>query len=127
MWPPRRDFWLKLHDQGRISEAWVAFGRESRDYARTHLVREGATNIATRFAAQLDRGGSTSLLIMRIGGKIVVDGCHSYKTHVFDASDPKAPKLYLSKYYCDSIRHVSRLSQSHLSIASWQTWVLRQI
>jgi hypothetical protein len=127
MWPPRRDFWLKLHEQGRISEAWVAFGREAREYARRNLMREGATSIAKRFGEQLDRNASTSLLVMRIGNKIVVDGCQNYKTHVFDISDPQAPKLYQSRYFCNDIMRIARNSKQHYPIPSWQTWVQRQI
>lgn len=127
MWPPRRDFWLKLHAQGRISEAWVAFGRDAGVFARRKLIREGTANITRRFGEQFDRNASTSLLIMRIGDKIVVDGCQNYKTHIFDASDPQAPKLYQGKYYCNDIMRISRNSKPHHPIHVWQTWVQRQI
>lgn len=127
MWPPRRDFWLALFKEKRITEAWVAFGSSARAYAQRNLVKHGGTNTARRFGRQLDRSQSTSLLIMRIGNKIVVDGCHSYKTHIFRADDPKAPKLYEGSYYCDSIRFSSTNSKSHNSIPNWQEWVLRHV
>jgi hypothetical protein len=127
MWAPRRDFWLGLYDDGRIDEAWVAFGSAARDYARHNLMRQGATDINRRFGRQNDRGGSTSLLIMRIGRKIVVDGCHSYKTHIFRSDDAAAPKLYGRVYYCDQIMRRSRNSKSHSSIPSWQDWVMRNV
>lgn len=129
MWPPRRKFWMRLHEQGDIDEAWVAFGFAAKEYAKQNLLREGATNINKRFGTQKDRSGSTSLLIMKIGRKIVVDGCHSYKTHIFDIDDPKAPKLYeyQSSYYCDDIMRASRTSQSHWPIATWESWVHRHI
>jgi hypothetical protein len=118
---------MRLHERGNIDEAWVAFGSEAKEYARKNLMREGATKVSNRFGTQKDRGGSTSLLIMKIGRKIVVDGCHSYKTHIFDIDDPKAPKLYQSSYYCDDIMRASRTSQSHVSIPSWESWVHRHI
>lgn len=127
MWPPRRDFWLELYDEKMIDEAWVAFGSEARRYARKNLVRNGKTDMGRRFASQLDRGGSTSLLIMRIGNKIVVDGCHSYKTHIFRADDPKSPKLYQRQYYCDDIMRSSRNSKPHNSIQNWSQWVLQHV
>ncbi|MBN7764083.1 hypothetical protein JYP52_23380 [Nitratireductor aquibiodomus] len=127
MWPPRREFWLRLYEQGRISEAWVAFGSDAREYARKILLRSGAKNVHRRFGYQYDRGGSTSLLIMRIDNKIVVDGCHSYKTHIFTADDPNAPKLYQGHYYCDDIMRSSYKSKPHNSIQSWADWVERNV
>lgn len=127
MWPPRRDFWLSLYDDGRIDEAWVAFGASARDFARRKLLRSDVEGLSKRFGQQHDRGGSTSLLIMRIGNKIVVDGCHSYRTHIFRSDDPKAPKLYGMHYYCDRIMRASRNAKSHSSIPAWQDWVLRHV
>lgn len=127
MWPPRRDFWLKLYEDKMIDEAWVAFGAQARRFAQQNLVRTGKTDVSRRFARQVDRGGSTSLLIMRIGNKIVVDGCHSYRTHIFRKDDPTAPKLYEREYQCDRIMRVARNSKSHGSIPNWKDWVLRNV
>lgn len=127
MWPPRRDFWLQLYEDGRIDEAWVAFGSTARRYALEKVKGSSDASLNRRFGRQTDRGGSTSLLIMRIGQKIVVDGCHSYKTHIFRADDPKAPKLYQSEYFCDDIMRRSRLSKPHTSIPVWSQWVLQNV
>lgn len=127
MWPPRRDFWLRLYEDKMIDEAWVAFGSQARRYAQANLVRSGKTDMNRRFGRQLDRGGSTSLLIMRIGNKIVVDGCHSYKTHIFRIDDKRAPKLYQREYYCDDIMRVSRNAKPHNSIQNWSQWVLKHV
>lgn len=127
MWPPRRDFWLKLYDDKMIDEAWVAFGSEARQYAQQNLIRSGNTDMNRRFGRQLDRGGSTSLLIMRIGNKIVVDGCHNYRTHIFRSDDKNVPKLYQREYYCDDIMRASRNSKPHNSISSWSQWVLQNV
>ncbi|ETD86702.1 EH signature domain-containing protein [Rhodobacter capsulatus] len=128
MWPPRRDFWELLYRQGRIAEAWVAFPKPARDYARRNLQLWGQAN-ERRFGEQIAGGSrsNTSLLIMRIGDKIVVDGCHSYKTHIFDVKDPQAPKLYQRKYDCEDIRLRSNLSRAHNPIPNWSDWVLRNI
>jgi hypothetical protein len=127
MWPPRRDFWLKLYKDKMIDEAWVAFGSQARRYAKQHLVRSGKTDMNRRFGQQVDRGGSTSLLIMRIGNKIVVDGCHSYRTHIFRRDDPKAPQLYQREYQCDRIMHTANNSKSHSSIPAWSQWVMQNV
>ncbi len=127
MWPPRRDFWLRLYDDKMIDEAWVAFGSNAARYAQQNLLHGGKTDMNRRFGRQLDRGGGTSLLIMRIGNKIVVDGCHNYKTHIFRSDDDRAPKLYQRQYYCDDIRRATRNSKSHSSIHSWSQWVLQHV
>lgn len=126
-WPPRRDYWLRLFEDRRIDEAWVAFGSSAGDYARRHFAGNAGSNVDRLFASQTDRNGGTSLLVMRIGNKIVVDGCHSYKTHIFNANSEIAPKLYQSTYRCDQIMHRSSLSKAHNHIRNWQLWVERHI
>lgn len=127
MWPLRRDFWLDLYEDKMIDEAWVAFGASARQFAQTQLMKAEGANSSRRFGRQLDRGGSTSLLIMRIGNKIVVDGCHSYRTHIFRGDDEMAPKLYQTQYYCDEIMRRAKNSKSHSSIPSWKSWVMQNV
>lgn len=133
MWPPRRDFWLKLYDEGKIDAAWAALSPEGYDFAREHLMLRDAKNSYNRLAYQAGRKGTnTSLLIMKIGNKIMVDGCHNYRTHVFDIADPMAPKLFEEGYYCGEImaasdRRATGASKSHSSIRSWSRWVRDKI
>ena len=127
MWPPRRDFWLKLYDEGLIDAAWAALSKEGFEYARQHLMRQDAKNAYTRVGYQQARQ-NTSLLIMKIGNKVMVDGCHSYRTHVFDIADPMAPKLFEEGYDCEDImrasdRGRSGASKGHNSIPNWSRWV----
>jgi hypothetical protein len=129
MWPPRRDFWLQLYRQGEIDAAWVAFSPDAAEYARQHLISNRELDVSKRFGKQSARGSysNTSLLIMKIGRKIVVDGCHSYKTHIFDINDSKAPALFSQAYDCYRIRDSSLRSKSHTSIDSWKDWVMMQV
>lgn len=122
MWPKRRDFWLRLFDERLIDAAWVAFSSHAMNFARERLMRQDARNAESRFGFQRARQ-NTSLLIMKIGNKIMVDGCHSYKTHVFDQYDPMAPKLFQEGYDCEEIRLASPEAKSHSSIESWKRWV----
>lgn len=127
MWPPRRDFWLKLYDEGLIDAAWAALSSRAFEYARENLMRQDAKNAYTRVGFQRARQ-NTSLLIMKIGNKIMVDGCHSYRTHVFDIGDPMAPKLFEEGYDCQEIMRASDhrssgASKSHSNIPSWGRWV----
>ena len=129
MWPPRRDFWLDLYRQGMIDSAWVAFCPAAEMYAKKNLIADNEIDTAKRFGRQVAKGSyaDTSLLIMKIGRSVIVEGCHSYKTHIFDLNDPKAPPLFAHSYNADGIRVSSRRSMSHLSMPSWTSWVLLQI
>lgn len=125
MWPPRRDFWTRLYNQGRIDAAWVAFCPSAAEYARRNLMQARSTPGERRFGRQIARGTrlNTSLLIMKIGRKIVVDGCHNYRTHIFDEGHRSAPALFAASYDCDAIMRSAYRSKSHASIHSWMDWV----
>jgi len=134
MWPPRRNFWLQLFDEGKIDAAWVAFSSQAFAYARQNLMREDARNADSRFGYQAARPSTnTSLLILRIGDKIMVDGCHSYRTHVFHKDDPIAPQMFKEGYDCEEIMRASdnrrdSASRAHGSptngsIETWKRWV----
>lgn len=129
-WQPRKKFWLKLYDEGLIEQAWVAFCPSAERYARTHLIRSGYAENVRRFAKQ-SKGGTrsdTSILIMKIGSKIVVDGCHNYRTHIFNIDDPVAPKLFRREYDCDmDVMDLAPWSKAHNSIPAWSQWVRESI
>lgn len=127
MWEPRRKFWLGLHNQGRIDAAWVAFS----DRGQMEAKRRGntaSTRGTLRFGRQVAGGGrsNTSLLVLKIGRKIVVEGSHSYKVYIFDISNQKAPALYQPRYDCEEIRQVLG-SKSRSHVGDWQSWVLENI
>lgn len=124
MWPPRKKFWLDLHKQKRIDAAWVAFSAAGVEHART----SAAENKFLRFGKQTAGGTreKTSLLVLKIGGKIVIEGSHTYKVYVFRDDHPKAPKLYEKNYDCEEIRHIpGSWSTSHNG--DWQGRVLEKI
>lgn len=129
-WQPRKKFWLKLFDEGLIEQAWVAFCPSAERYARTHLIRSGYADNVRRFAKQ-SKGGTrsdTSILIMKIGNKIVIDGCHNYRTHIFNIDDPVAPKLFRREYNCDEdVTVLAPWSKQHNSIPAWSQWVRESI
>lgn len=128
-WPPRKALWLKLYDEGLIQMAWVAFCPRAERYAREHLLKLDGQNSGRKFARQT-RGSArrdTSILIMKIHDKIVVDGCHNYRTHFFNDNDPNAPKLFELAYDCDEIMHKAPHSQAHNQINYWARWVRRSI
>jgi len=124
MWEPRRKFWLGLHNQERIDAAWVAFSNSAAREARRRGGGKGTLKYGFQTAGA-DRS-NTSLLILKIGRKIVVEGSHSYKVHIFDETLKRAPALYQSRYDCEEIRLISGAkSKSHNG--NWQGWVLEQV
>lgn len=124
MWEPRRKFWLDLHEQRRIDAAWVAFSNAAAAYAKNHETG----NAFLRFGHQVAGGTrkNTSLLILKIGNKIVVEGSHDYKVHVFRSDNSKAPKLYEQSYDCEAIRHIAG-AWTRAHNGDWQGRVLEKI
>lgn len=127
MWEPRRRFWLKLHAQRRIDAAWVAFSPSGAEYARRMLNARGERSVLNfgQQTAGYSRA-NTSLLILKCGSKIVVEGSHSYKVHIFREGHPRVPALYQRAYDCEQIRMVPGAeARSHLG--DWQGWVEERI
>lgn len=127
MWAPRRAFWLSLHEQQRIDKAWVAFSHFGARYANK-LLNSRNSRGSLSFGHQIAGGNraDTSLLILQIGNKIVVEGSHSYKVHIFKSSNPKAPALYQREYNCDYIRMIND-SETRAHNGDWQGWVEERI
>ncbi len=134
MWEPRRKFWLKLYEQGRINAAWVAFSEEAERYARRSLAGAGAGR-ALSYGNQVAGGNrrNTSLLVLEVGNKVVVEGSHNYMVHIFKKDTSKSPQLYQRSYDCEFIRripdiprgfHESRIHDAH---GSWRGWVLERV
>ena len=127
MWAPRREFWLSLHEQRRIDTAWVAFSGSAVAYAKRDF--SARSNGALLKFGRQSAGGSradTSLLILKIGNKIVVEGSHSYRVHIFREDNLHSPKLYQPTYDCEHIR-LTGGAEARAHVGNWQGWVLERI
>lgn len=127
MWEPRRKFWLDLHEQKRIDAAWVAFSSSGAALAQREGYRDGRTG-TLKFGRQTAGGtrSGTSLLILRIGDKIIVEGSHNYRVHIFSSNHRAAPKLYQDAYDCEAIRLLPG-SEARAHQSGWQGWVEERI
>lgn len=127
MWEPRRRFWLSLHEQKRIDAAWVAFSESGVRHA-TRMLNARSSRNGLSFGRQTAGGNraDTSLLILKIGRKIVIEGSHTYKVHIFKESDLRAPRLYRQTYDCEAIRLISS-AEARSHIGDWQGWVRERI
>lgn len=122
MWEKRRGLWLELYAGDRIKNAWVAFSTKATHIARNSVNISDATLRRERFGWQKARQ-DTSLLIMEIGDKIFVEGCHDYGTRVFNKGDPMAPEFFKEGYDCDEIMRRAPDFKRHISIPVWSRWV----
>jgi hypothetical protein len=122
MWEPRRRFWLSLHEQKRIDAAWVALSYFGATHANNQLRSRGS---GSTLSFGIARGGR-SLLILKIGKKIVIEGSHNYRVHIFKESDPNAPELYQPKYDCENIKSINS-AEARDHRGDWENWVLERI
>ncbi|MDE0659248.1 MAG: EH signature domain-containing protein [Gammaproteobacteria bacterium] len=119
MWQPRREFWWDLYERGRIDSAWVAFSQDAAQTAQS--LGQGSEEPGDLAYGEQTAGGSrryTSLLILKIGNCIVVEGSHNYKVHVFREGDRRAPRLFEKQYDCEHIR----LAPGHRAQAHHVGW-----
>lgn len=126
MWADREEFWWGLYQKKRIDEVWVAFNPEGYRAAMSKLPRDQRhRDEHVRFALQ--KGGKDkSLLIMRIGRKIVVEGTYNFKVHIFPADHQNAPKLYRPQYDVTVIRRL-RGANAIPHLGRWQDKVLMEL
>lgn len=126
MWADREAFWWSLYEQGLIDEVWIAFNEDGYRAAINKLPMESRHN-GHRFAKQIGEKDK-SLLLMRIGNQIIIEGTYSFMIHAFDAYADGTPKLYEPFYDVAKIRAVGRnalWTQKHQGY--WQYPVLRRL
>jgi hypothetical protein len=130
MWAPRREFWERLYNEKRISDASVALSPAAEQMARKLSRQVSGTRYLTFY--KQTAGGTrrdTSLLVMKIGDKIVVEGTHNYKVHIFPARHASPPKLRQSGYDCEDIRMSlgEDHKRTHDAGGNWRSWILERI
>ncbi|MCF1502460.1 EH signature domain-containing protein [Afifella sp. H1R] len=126
-WRERRLLWTSLYREGVVTEAWPALHPAAKDEAER---RFRATGDPAYRAFGRQEGGrkTTSLLVMRAGERIVVEGSHDYRVHVFDPGFPVRPELYRESYKDQDITlpvEDRRNTKAHLG--NWQQWVRERL
>lgn len=115
MWTDRRDLWVDLYKNNRITEAWFALSQRGAQIARALAettedssleLGEFAENRSSSFQ---DR--EKCLLIMQISGRWVVEGSHNFKTHIFRSGDTSSVIPYAKTYTCEQFRHAAQAEQ----------------
>ncbi|WP_428681693.1 EH signature domain-containing protein [Reyranella sp.] len=126
-WAARRRFWMGLYEEGRIDEAWPSYGTGAQTIADS-LARKTGDLAYASYGRQLSRK-NTSLLIMRIGKYLLVEGSHNFRIHAFRQDSPSSPRLYESQYDVDRfllpVGH--RDARMHDPVGNWMNWVREKI
>jgi hypothetical protein len=125
MWADREAFWWTLYQQGRIDEVWIAFNEAGHRVAMSRLPAD-ARRPGRRFGKQTGERDK-SLLIMRIGNRVVVEGTYSFMVHAFDAQNSVAPALYKNTYDVADIRNRRGALWKVVHNGNWQDKVMRML
>ncbi len=131
MWTDRKDLWIELHKQNRITQAWFALSEEA---ARKALEIKNDQDIPLAFAnnrSNYSNDRRKCLLIVKIDNHWVVEGSHSFKTHVFSREDDELVKPYQESYTCEQFRYIvgPKAPQRfiHWPIKIWRNKVLKAL
>ena len=127
MWEPRREFWLGLYKEDRIDAAWVAFSPLAESIAED-VAKEYQNLSELSYGRQIARGSrtKTSLLVLKLGNCVVVEGSHSYKVQIFNTRNRNAPPLFQQYYDCDQIRLIPGHEQI-IHLGHWRERVRTEI
>ena len=127
MWEKRLRVWKNdFFDKGYIKDSCVAFSPTAIRIASVDLNDRGFEELERWIGVQR-KVANTSLLIMKINNKIVVEGCHNYKTRIFTEDNHYAPEFRLKVYDAERIRHEASEAESHHPIENWTNWVKRTL
>ena len=128
MWADRRDLWIDLYKNNRITEAWFALSRRGAQIARDLAERTEAPSLEN-FAENRSSSGQDRekcLLIMQISGRWVVEGSHNFKTHIFQPGDTSSVTPYEDTYTCEQFRHAAR-AERIWHYANWRNKVMEEL
>lgn len=124
MWSDREGFWETMLEQECVDELWVAFNQEGYQAALEKLPTN-TREASLRFGRQTGEKDK-SLLLMRIGKKLIIEGTYNFKLHIFDADAPGTPQLYRSRYDVTDIRRRPCLD-SFAHLGDWQSRAYRSV
>ncbi|MXX77236.1 MAG: hypothetical protein F4Y77_17780 [Holophagales bacterium] len=113
MWADRRGLWMELYRANRIHEAWFALSPRGEEVA-TRLRRSEDVPLAYGRNQSWNSGDRDKcLLVMTIDrDRVVVEGSHSFKTHIYRRGDRGSVALYENTYDCDDVRGHGRAGRA---------------
>ena len=124
-WPARRRFWMGLYEEGRIDEAWPSYGTDAQAIA-DDLARTTGDLAYGSYGRQITKK-NTSLMIMRIGLHIVVEGSHNFRVHVFRLGEATPLTLYQHQYDVEDFILPDPHPDARRHVGNWMNWVREKI
>ncbi|GGF76505.1 hypothetical protein GCM10011332_33140 [Terasakiella brassicae] len=127
MWPDRRKFWESMWKKKRIQAAWVALSDAGRAEAKRIAMETGSKGLLG--FANVNGDLHKCFLFLKCGNKIIAEGSHNFKVHVFDEKQDTCPKLFQSSYTINRIRHGNAQfgSFTHDAYRHWEQKVLQAL
>lgn len=132
MWTDRRDLWIDLYKNNRITKAWFALSRRGVQIARDLAERTEDPSLETRLQEFAENRSFSSqdrekcLLIMQISGRWVVEGSHNFKTHIFQPGDTASVIPYEKTYTCEQFRRATRAEKIRHH-TNWRNKVMEEL
>ena len=122
MWSDRKNLWIGLHKETRITEAWFALSDEGRHIA----LRRNANLPFARNVSIISNDRKKCLLIMKIDNHQVVEGSHMFPTWVFPKGSLATVQLYEDSYSCEQFRAITGRGEPERipHLANWHSKVL---
>jgi len=121
MWNDRYAFWRPYIDQGFVTEAWVALGRDGERVARG-MVRQQLIP-STQSYGVITRGQIQphhSMIIIRMGDFLMTEWTHDGKFRIYGPQSQRAPSMYKQAYDADRLRDSSLPLEGKAHQGNWQ-------
>ena len=107
MWSDRKRLWMDLFNDGLIKRAWFALSDAgTRDAERLRRKNDEIPLAFGRNRSQSSQDRAKCLLIMKVQGRWVVEGSHSFPTWVFPPGDLSVLTPYEPSYTCEQFRDI---------------------
>jgi hypothetical protein len=126
MWPNRRQFWESLWEKGEIVDAWVILSRDGEREARQlSETKSSMTSLAygkADFSGAARDEGKCFLLIRlseQCGGKVVLEGSHNFRVHIYEPNDEACPDFHKPTYPVSDLRREG----SYMAISHFANWI----
>ena len=123
MWANRRGLWTELYRASRIHEAWFALSPRGEEVARRLRGNQDVPLAYGRNESWNSGDRDKCLLVMRIDrDRVVVEGSHSFKTHIYRRGDRRSVSLYENTYDCDNVRDHGRTGRANAFVhhSAWE-------
>ncbi len=130
MWSDRKQLWMDLCENGRITEAWFALSSDGiRVVERLQIDHDKIPLEYGRNLSQSSQDRHKCLLIMYVRGRWVVEGSHNFPTWVFPQGDLEALSPYKESYTCEQFRDIQGAEKPEriVHLGDWRNRVLTSL